>query len=63
MNESFQYDTCHLKAKVENQDKKLLFMDIVDLKPKKQDLRVKEILGDYTIVASMYIFSLKKNMS
>ena len=62
MNESFQYDTCHLKAKVENQDKKLLFMDIVDLKPKKQDLRVKEILGDYTIVASIYFFSEKKHV-
>ena len=63
MGESFEYDICHLKTKVENQDKKLRFIDIVNLEPKNQNLFDLGILKGFTIVGNVYLFSTKKHIS
>lgn len=59
MGELFEYDICYLKTKATNQENILRFIDIANLEPKKQKLTVFGILGNYTVVGSIYILTKK----
>jgi urease accessory protein len=55
--ESFEYDICYIKTIARNQVGKLRFMDVVKLEPKKEDLRVEGILGNFDVVGTVYIIT------
>ncbi len=59
MNESFEYDICYLKTMAQNQANTLRFVDVAMLEPKKQNLNVFGILGNQTVVGTVYIISKK----
>ncbi|HZI71810.1 MAG TPA: urease accessory protein UreD [Nitrososphaeraceae archaeon] len=58
--ESFEYDICYMKALGRNQNHKLRFIDIAILEPKKTDLKVLGILGNFEVVGAMYILTKTK---
>lgn len=58
--ESFEYDICYMKALGRNQNHKLRFIDIAILEPKKTDLKVLGILGNFEVVGTMYILTKTK---
>ena len=62
MGESFEYDVCYLKTKATNQESILRFIDIANLEPKKQKLTSFGILGNHTVVGSVYILTKKQNI-
>ena len=62
MGESFEYDICYLKTKARNQENILRFIDIANLEPKKQKLTSFGILGNHTVVGSVYILTKKQNI-
>ena len=53
--EKFQYDICYIKTIARNQSGKPRFIDIVKLDPKKEDLTVDGILGNFEVVGTIYI--------
>jgi urease accessory protein len=55
--ESFQYDIVYMTTQAENQEGKLRFTDVYILEPKKVDLRVVGILGEYNVVGSLYVLT------
>lgn len=58
--ESFEYDICYMKALGRNQNHKLRFIDIAILEPKKTDLKVLGILGNFEVVGTIYILTKTK---
>lgn len=58
--ELFEYDICYMKALGRNQNHKLRFIDIAILEPKKTDLKVLGILGNFEVVGTMYILTKTK---
>lgn len=58
--ESFEYDICYMKALGRNQNHKLRFIDIAILEPKKTDLKVLGILGNFEVVGTIYILTNTK---
>ncbi len=62
MKESFEYDVCYLKTVSCNQKKIPRFTDIANLEPKSQKLLSFGILGDYTIIGSVYVLSKKDSI-
>ena len=57
MGEFFSYDICYLKTICRNNDKKIKFLDNFLLEPKKQKITTLGILGNYTVLATIYIVS------
>jgi urease accessory protein len=61
--ESFQYDICYMKSLGRNQNNKLRFIDIAVLEPKKNNLKLLGILGNFDVVGNMYILTKTKYVS
>lgn len=55
--ESFEYDICYMKSLGRNQNNKLRFIDIAILEPKKNNLKLLGILGNFDVVGNMYILT------
>ena len=53
--EKFQYDICYIKTIARNQSGKPRFIDIVKLDPRKKDLTVDGILGNFEVLGTIYI--------
>jgi urease accessory protein len=53
--EKFEYDICYIKTIARNQSGKPRFIDIVKLDPKKVDLTVNGILGNFKVLGTIYI--------
>ena len=62
MGELFDYDICYLKSSGRDGDQ-ILFNDSCILEPKKQTITIPSILGNNTILASIYILTKKENIS
>lgn len=62
MGESFEYDICYLKTRAVNQEDVLRLVDVANLEPKRQRLTSFGILGDSTVVGSVYILTKKDNV-
>jgi urease accessory protein len=58
--ESFEYDICYMKSLGRNQNNKLRFIDIAMLEPKKNNLKLLGILGNFDVVGNMYILTKTK---
>jgi urease accessory protein len=58
--ESFQYDICYLKAESRDNLNNMRFIDIAILEPKKRTLNNIGILGDHTVVGSVYVLTQRK---
>src|SRR5919202_1085384 len=58
--ESFEYDICYMKSLGRNQNNKLRFIDIAILEPKKNNLKLPGILGNFDVVGNMYILTKTK---
>ena len=61
MDESFEYDICYLKTHCKDQGK-TRFLENAKIEPKKQDLKNFGVLGDYSIVGTVYILTGKENI-
>lgn len=62
MGESFEYDVCYLKTRAVNQEDVLRLVDVANMEPKKRRLASFGILGDSTVVGSVYILTKKENI-
>ncbi len=62
MGESFEYDICYLRTHCKNQEKKIRFLENTKIEPKKQKLKDFGILGEYSIVGTVYIFTRKEDV-
>ena len=62
MGESFEYDICYLRTRCKNQDKKIRFLENTKIEPKKQRLKDFGILGEHSIVGTVYIFTRKEDV-
>ncbi len=62
MGESFEYDICYLRTHCKNQEKKLRFLENTKIEPKKQRLKNFGILGEYSIVGTVYILTRKEDV-
>jgi len=62
MGESFEYDICYLRTHIKNQDKKIRFLENTKIEPKKQKLKDFGILGEYSIVGTVYILTRKEDV-
>ena len=58
--ESFEYDICYLKAVARDYLDNLRFIDIAILEPKKRNLSSIGILGNYTVVGSVYVLAQRR---
>lgn len=59
MGELFAYDICYLRTQAKNQDRLVLFSDVVKIEPKKQNLSMFGILGKNKTVGTIYILTKK----
>jgi len=59
MDESFEYDVCYLKTSAKNQNDRLLFSDVAKLEPKKQKATMFGVLGNHSVVGTVYILTKK----
>jgi urease accessory protein len=55
--EKFEYDICYIKTIARNHLGNHRFIDIVKLDPKKEDLTVDGILGNFHVVGTIYIIT------
>ena len=62
-NESFEYDICYMKVKVENHLNKLRFIDIAKLEPKKENITSFGIMNDFGILGNVYILLPKDQVT
>ncbi len=62
MNESFEYAILYLKTIAKNQDNKLRFVDIAMLEPKKQNQQKLGILGEKSVVGTVYLLTKKEKV-
>jgi len=62
MGESFEYDICYLRTHCTNQDKKIRFLENTKIEPKKQRLKNFGILGEHSIVGTVYILTRKEDV-
>jgi urease accessory protein len=62
MGESFEYDICYLRTHCKNQDKKIRFLENTKIEPKKQKLKDFGILGEHSIVGTVYILTRKEDV-
>jgi urease accessory protein len=62
MGESFEYDICYLRTHCRNQDEEIRFLENTKIEPKKQNLKNFGVLGEYSIVGTVYIFTRKEEI-
>jgi len=62
MGESFEYDICYLRTHCKNQDEKIRFLENTKIEPKKQKLKNFGILGEHSIVGTVYILTRKEDV-
>jgi len=62
MGESFEYDICYLRTHCTNQEKKIRFLENTKIEPKKQKLKNFGILGEHSIVGTVYILTRKEDV-
>jgi len=62
MGESFEYDICYLRTHCKNQDKKIRFLENTKIEPKKQRMKDFGILGEYSILGTVYILTRKDDV-
>jgi len=62
MGELFDYDICYLKS-VAMSKQEILFNDSCILEPKKQKINLSSVLGNNTVLASVYVLTKKENIS
>jgi len=62
MGESFEYDICYLRTHCKNQEKKIRFLENTKIEPKKQKLKNFGILGEHSIVGTVYILTRKEDV-
>ena len=62
MGESFEYDICYLRTHCTNQEKKIRFLENTKIEPKKQRLKNFGILGEHSIVGTVYILTRKEDV-
>jgi len=62
MNESFEYDICYLRTYCKNQNNKFRCLENMKIEPKKNDMKIKGILGKYSIVGTVYILTKKEKI-
>jgi urease accessory protein len=62
MGESFEYDICYLRTHCMNQDNKIRFLENTKIEPKKQKLKDFGILGEYSIVGTVYILTRQEDV-
>jgi len=62
MGESFEYDICYLRTHCKNQEKKIRFLENTKIEPKKQRLKNFGILGEHSIVGTVYILTRKEDV-
>ena len=62
MGESFEYDICYLRTHCKNQDKKIRFLENTKIEPKKQRMKDFGILGEYSILGTIYILTRKDDV-
>jgi urease accessory protein len=55
--ESFEYDICYIRTIARNNLGKTRFIDTVKLEPKKENLTVDGILGNFEVVGTIYIIT------
>lgn len=60
MKESFEYDVCYLKTVSKNQQGKLRFVDTLILEPKKRRLDILGVLGENSVVGTVYIVTKRR---
>jgi urease accessory protein len=53
--EKFEYDLCYIKTIARNHLGKTRFIDVVKLEPKKVNLTVDGILGNFNVIGTIYI--------
>jgi urease accessory protein len=53
--EEFEYDICYIKTVGRNHLGRPRFIDTVKLEPKNENLRAEGILGNYTVVGTIYV--------
>ena len=58
--EKFQYDICYIKTVARYQSGKPRFIDIVKLDPRKEDMTVDGILGNFQVLGTIYIITRKQ---
>ncbi len=63
MGESFEYDICYLKALAKNQNGVLRFIDTAVLEPKKRNMNITGILGNRTVVGTIYLLTKSEYIS
>lgn len=62
MGEAFEYETCHIRTMATNQEGRTRLADAARLEPAKQRLGSLGVLGEKTVVGSVYVLTCKKNM-
>jgi urease accessory protein len=55
--ESFEYDIVYMTTQAKNQRGELKFRDVFILEPKKSNLKATGVLGEYSVVGSLYILT------
>jgi urease accessory protein len=55
--ESFEYDIVYMTTQARNQKDELRFMDVFILEPKRFNLQAVGVLGEYSVVGSLYILT------
>lgn len=55
--ESFEYDIVYMATHAENQKGELRFRDVFILEPKRFNLKAAGVLGEYSVVGSLYILT------
>jgi urease accessory protein len=58
--ESFEYDICYMKALAKNQNNVLRLIDVAVLEPKKRNLNILGILGNFSVIGNMYVLTKTK---
>ena len=62
MGESFEYDICYLRTHCKNQDNDIRFLENTKIEPKKQKVKDFGILGEYSIVGTVYILTRQEDV-
>ena len=62
MGESFEYDICYLRTHCKNQDNDIRFLENTKIEPKKQKMKDFGILGEYSIVGTVYILTRQEDV-
>ena len=62
MNESFDYDICYLRTYCKNQNNKFRCLENMKIEPKKYNMKIKGVLGEYNIVGTVYVLTKRSKL-